>query len=366
MIQPLPIATTATAAPAQSIAPKKAVDFSTYEINDSSNIPPIEPVIYIDDAIFAVKGGISFISGVPKSGKSSLTPYIVGSALAPEGMEYDTIKINTIKTDKPIIYIDTEQHASSTKAIRDNIRKIFNIHDVSLFKTYNCTQNSPDENNELLTQLFKRYDAHLWIIDGIADFVKSVNDEEGGNAFIQSLMKYASETGTCIVLVIHENYGTGKLRGHLGSQAERKCSGSISVKKDREKGVHAIESKLIRYSGDFEPIYFQYSKEQSRFVSLTNDAVKALEKQKAAEQTESFGLLAAKLLPPSHPVRSKPDLEKSLMLIEPTIKSIKTAQRRITDMLESGFIELSHTEGRTKFFQLKSIPTPNTSNQLSL
>lgn len=97
-------------------------------------------------------------------------------------------------------------------------------------------------------------DAHLWVIDGIADLIQDPNNIEQSFGLIESIMVQSDRMNSAVIGILHENPGTNKARGNLGSEAERKCGGAITIKKLKEQGVHSIVPRLIRGSADFDTI----------------------------------------------------------------------------------------------------------------
>ena len=256
-------------------------------IMDETAVPEIEPIVMVKGANFAVRGDISFISGLPKTGKSTISEIILATALMPEMIDsYDNLGIRaTFCKGKPVIYIDTEQPKIYAKKKLESIKKILNVaKKPENLEIFSWRHHTYQENRQAIEVLFEHFsDAHLWVIDGITDFVRSANDEESGNETIRFFMGKASELNTTIILLIHENPANGKLRGHLGSEAERKCGGAITIKKDREKQIHWIEPKLIRGSADFEKIYFRYDETKGRMVSLDDNSAKLFEKEQSSD-----------------------------------------------------------------------------------
>jgi hypothetical protein len=58
---------------------------------------------------------------------------------------------------------------------------------------------------------------HLVVIDGIADLIDEVNDEEKSVALIDELFCLAGIYKTCIICALHLSLSSYKLRGHLNS-----------------------------------------------------------------------------------------------------------------------------------------------------
>jgi hypothetical protein len=77
------------------------------------------------------------------------------------------------------------------------------------------------------------------IVDGTADLVRDVNDAEECNEFVAELHDLAIRFDTSILNVIHENpaQDSGKARGHLGSQLERKAETVLRLKRSDDLTV---------------------------------------------------------------------------------------------------------------------------------
>ncbi|WP_428662116.1 AAA family ATPase [Runella sp.] len=260
--------------------------FNSSFITDMSDIQDPVPFVTVNGSTFASLGDISFISGAPKAGKSSVTGFILATALMKDKpRDLDSLGIiSNYQGERPIIYIDTEQHPAHTRKRLKIVLKMAGIErqNTDRLKVMNWRvfpQKLKYEN--LIHALDSFKDACLWVIDGITDFVTSANNEETGNELIGFLMQKASENNAAIILLIHENPQNGKMRGHIGSEAERKCGGAISIKKDREKDLHFIEPKYLRDAEDFTPVVFRYDKTQGRMVSVDAQTSQlALQEQK--------------------------------------------------------------------------------------
>lgn len=335
---------------------------SKTRITDKSNIAPVVPVVQIGTANFAIKGDISFIAGRPKSGKTTVCQFVLGTALMKEVPEnLDTLNIRTtFCAGRNVVYIDTEQPKVYTKKLVDGIKTLCKLEQLpSNFYTFNWREHVHSDNREAIEILFDAMpDTHLWVIDGITDFIGSVNNEEESNDIIRFFMRKASEMGTTIVLLIHENDVTGKLRGHIGSEAERKCGGSISIKKDKAKQIHWIEPRMIRGSGDFQNIYFHYNKEAERMVLADASVGEEMERAidpKTKKLDKLIRVVNQATLNGSEHVEKKEMLMRISLYYDP-VKPVseKTASRCLKDMLEAGLIAV---DDKGKFMMLKQEDT---------
>lgn len=87
-------------------------------------------------------------------------------------------------------------------------------------------------------------------LDGIANIALRPNDEMEAIELIDSVQQLAIECDTVIWCVIHENLGgleTGKTRGHLGSELQRKAETNLRIIKDGD-GVSVLVSEYSRTS----------------------------------------------------------------------------------------------------------------------
>ena len=69
----------------------------------------------------------------------------------------------------------------------------------------------------------------LVCLDGVADMVADVNDLTSCNACTQKLMELSQRYNCHIICVIHNNFGTSKMTGHLGSALEKKSETIIEL-----------------------------------------------------------------------------------------------------------------------------------------
>ncbi len=320
------------------------------EINDSTKVSDPISVITIGGSPFTVKGDISIVGGLPKAGKTSCSVFMLSTALMkvkPEGL--DSLGIDTTFCEgEMVVYIDTEQPKSYTNKLRKQVLKIIEVEShPENFKVINLRKYDSQTKMKKVLDLMDRYPkAHLWIIDGVADLIKDPNDTKESFGVIEKFMMKSEELFTAIVLYIHENPGTsGKLRGNLGSEAERKCGGAIAIKKIKDKGIHSIEAKLIRGGPDFETIYFRYDKALGRMVSL--DATETIEVKTTTDKNiiklNDRVKLAKQCLITGH--LKFGDLVQKILELAPEIEgkslSKRTAETRVTEMKKREIININ-------------------------
>lgn len=318
-------------------------------ITNNSDVPDMEKAVEIGDATFAIKGDISVVGGKEKAGKTSIGLYLIATSLHEKCATTDTLGIRSVYClGRPVVFLDTEQSRSSTKRFVQNIEKVTGQPAPSYFYAYNIRSlHRPEEKMEALMKLFEMHpDTHLWVIDGIADFVKDPNLSDISNDLIAFLMAKAEKLCTAIIVFIHENPGLStKFRGNLGSELQRKCYGAIGIKKDRQKQIHCMESRLLRNSSDFEDIYFRFDKEKGRMVSLTGQESEDYRLDSSGEKQKRelrYKLAYQCLVGGSERIRHNEFIRRILNhapSIEGKTFSETTAKGRLKEMLELEIIE---------------------------
>jgi hypothetical protein len=325
---------------------KRELEQDEDEINDYTDIGEIVPVINIRDSVFAVKGDISIIGGQPKVGKTSVCAFILATALMKDVEGLDTLGIrSTFCEGKKVIYIDTEQPKAYTNRLRKSVLRILELHaQPENLKIYNLRKYDSEKKLEKVLKLMEQYpDAHLWIIDGVADLIRDPNDTKESFGIIEKFMMKSDQLNTAIVLHIHENPGgSGKLRGNLGSEAERKCGGAIAIKKIKERGIHSIEAKVIRGSEDFEPVLFRFDKVLGRMASIDQAESEQLLKSldKTAMKLEKRIQMAKRCVMTGSLKWS--DLVNKILSLAVEIEgkpiSGRTAENRVKEMIDNGIL----------------------------
>lgn len=326
-------------------------------IDDSTPIKPLEPVIKIRESNFAVKGDVSFVSGIPKVGKTTICAYMIATAMMKEiPRDFDSLEIrSTYCEGKPIVYFDTEQPSVYTNKLRKQIMKLLgvekhpkNLHIINLRK-----YKSIDKAKLVFSWMSHLPDTHLWIVDGVADLIQDPNDTTQAFSIIGKFMQVTEELNTSIVLHLHENPSGNKMRGNLGSEAERKSGGVITLKKKDD--IHSIEGKHLRGTGNFDPVYFRWDKDKGGFSSLDELETKIITHKVDPKQIK-FDLrvkLAKRItLNGKEDVQYK-ELVNRIIQHSPDVEGKEigetTAKSRIKEMSEELSILEKDNQGRYKF-----------------
>jgi hypothetical protein len=331
-------------------------NLSTYQITHNSEISDETPVVYINEKKFAVKGDISFITGQPKAGKTSIATYILATAFLKDvPKELDTLQIrSTHHAGKKVIYIDTEQPLSQTNRLRKKVCKVINAtEEPQELLIFNIRAISRKEKKNEVFAIIDHFkdDLHFVVIDGIADLVKDPNLADESFDLIDDLMRRALAYNISILAYIHQNPASDKSRGHMGSEAERKCGGMVSIKKDKDQ-IHSIESRYMRYDANLDTVFFVYDTEKQDFRTLdSNETQKVKERKELDKQLELYEWVHG-LFEGGHRQLSHTDLKNGLMQAEGVAE--RTAKNRIEKMKQYNFIK-KEENGSYSFVEHKEL-----------
>lgn len=255
-----------------------------------------EPLITINDVTIGTPGNILCIAGSEGSGKTNFLGGMLSGALKPDNTTVDTLGtfIQSNEGEKAILLYDTEQ---SEFQLFKNISYIIDRSQRSApprwFKAFGLVGISRNERMNLILESMDRlyYEhggIHMVVIDGIADLLNGVNDEESSVKLIEELFRMAAIYNTCILCVVHMAPSGMKLRGHLGSEVQRKAAGILLVEKETNTNYSVVKALKVRDGSplDVPLIQFGWDKAQGRHVYLGNKSKEESESRKINELSE--------------------------------------------------------------------------------
>lgn len=224
--------------------------------------PPTKPVpvIYLKGQQICTAGNLTVLSAQVKAGKSAVIGSMLASLMAVEKRTTTHLDLLGFTGQKPggkaVVLFDTEQSPYDACSLvkratdRAGVERLPNN-----FRCYHLADIYTPQRRQFLTAELKRAEEtcggiHCVFIDGVADLCADLNDSEEAFALVDELFRLAINYKCPVVNVLHENPSgrdSGKTRGHLGSQLERKAESNLRVVKDA-KGVSTIYSDRCRHA----------------------------------------------------------------------------------------------------------------------
>jgi hypothetical protein len=255
-----------------------------------------EPLITINDVTIGSPGNIVCVAGAEGSGKTNYLGGLLSGTLNPDNTSIDTlgtyVKQNGNK--KAVLLYDTEQSEYQLyKNVSYIVKRASLSYPPSWFKTFGLVGISRNERMNLILESMDRlyYEhggIHMVVIDGIADLLNGVNDEESSVKLIEELFRMAAIYNTCIICVVHMAPSGMKLRGHLGSEVQRKAAGILLIEKETNSNCSVVKALKVRDGSplDVPLIQFGWSKSEGRHVFLGEKSKEESETRKLNELNE--------------------------------------------------------------------------------
>ena len=265
---------------------------------DFNNPPPVaQMVVSVNDVPLSTQGNILCITGGEGTGKSNYVTALIAGAIGQSDKNkdkvMDTLGVLVCENSKrkAILFYDTEQSEVQTyKNITNLLRRCGRETMPEYLKTYCLTGMSRKERLQAIIQSMDKFHyqfrgIHMVVIDGIADLIKGANDETESIAVVEELYRLAGIYNTCIVTILHFIPSGLKLRGHLGSELQRKAAAILSIEKDTDPSVSVVKALKVRDGSplDVPIMQFAWDKDVRMHVYLGEKPKEEKEKRKEDE-----------------------------------------------------------------------------------
>lgn len=207
--------------------------YNKFRIKSDTEVPEEECVFNVCGIGCMPLGDLSAVKAKPKMGKTTALKKIVATVLKGElGQLSSNLK------DPIIMWVDTEQKTADAKRIIQDVKKMTGLSNSHIDKHLFVFSLRKTECKDMLDELkvgIKYYSPDVVIIDGIAEFVDSVNDEVKAKDLICQLMVCSEYHHCAIICVLHENRdGNHDMKGHLGAQLNQKAAVVVECKRTRD------------------------------------------------------------------------------------------------------------------------------------
>ncbi|WMI95147.1 toprim domain-containing protein [Bacteroides fragilis] len=265
---------------------------------DFNNPPPVaQMVVSVNDVPLGTQGNILCITGGEGTGKSNYVTALIAGAIGQSEKNkdkvMDTLGVSVCENSKrkAILFYDTEQSEVQTyKNITNLLRRCGRETMPEYLKAYCLTGMSRKERLQAIIQSMDKFHyqfrgIHMVVIDGIADLIKGANDETESIAVVEELYRLAGIYNTCIVTILHFIPSGLKLRGHLGSELQRKAAAILSIEKDTDPSVSVVKALKVRDGSplDVPIMQFAWDKDAGMHVYLGEKPKEEKEKRKEDE-----------------------------------------------------------------------------------
>jgi hypothetical protein len=255
--------------------------------------PPVkaQEIISAGDVPLGTQGNILCITGGEGTGKSNYVASLVaGSVRISNTIDTLGITVNENKKHKAVLLYDTEQSEVQLFKNVSNLLKRAKLNDKpDELKAFCLTGMSRKERLQSIVQSMDKFyyefgGIQLVIIDGIADLVHSANDEAESLRVVDELYRLAGIYQTCMVCVLHYVPNGLKLRGHLGSELQRKSSAILSIELDNDQSTSVVKALKVREGSPLDVPLMQFSWDKETGMHVYRGEKPREEKEKRKEK----------------------------------------------------------------------------------
>jgi len=156
-----------------------------------------------------------------------------------------------------VLYFDTEQSKYHVQKAVKRICKQIAVSVPSNLNTYGLRKLSPSERLELVEYAIENApNLGFVVIDGIRDLITSINDEKESTYMASKLLKWTETYNIHIIVVLHENPGSDKARGHIGTELTNKAETVIALEVDKFNDSVSIVNAGFCRNKPFESFAF--------------------------------------------------------------------------------------------------------------
>lgn len=308
--------------PTFEISPEIMEIIKKTRLDLSKNIPDPQALVSKESLPVCTRGNFSFVIGLPGSRKSFLCTGIAGAFLNETGC----MGLENPNGTGKLLWIDTEQAEGHVAKIGRRLHRIAKLptNSNSEFVIIQMLREFTAEiRNEVLKACINIYKPDFVVIDGISDLITDPNNSEQANGIIAEIMAMSKEHNCHILTVIHANVGSEKARGHLGSEALRKCETAIYAEAHDDvtlcKWVKTRDMRPEDFSFtviDGLPVKTEYAPNATKASKVIQDVISCM---------------------PKYPdLISYQDLRSKIMSRRQ--KSSRTAERNIEEAEKGGYI----------------------------
>ena len=251
-------------------------------------------VVAVNSVPLGTQDNLFCITGGEGTGKSNYIAAILAGTLGAERLQAEqTLGLEVTANPKglAVLHYDTEQsEAQLHKNLGKTLRRAGIKSVPEFYHSLYLASLSRKDRLKIIREsmdLFhhKHGGIHLVVIDGIADLIRSANDETESIAIVDELYRLAGIYNTCIICVLHFVPNGIKLRGHIGSELQRKAAGILSIEKDDNPEYSVVKALKVRDGSplDVPMMLFGWDKQADMHVYRGEKSKEDKEKRKTDE-----------------------------------------------------------------------------------
>ncbi len=259
---------------------ERLASLEAMRITTQTVVSPEQPILTVDGVGFFALDDIHAVKAKQKAGKTTALKVMLAALLS--GSQF---RLQSGIDDARVLYMDTEQKASDTKLILDDVAQMTGLDAATIddrVMLYGLRRRNYDQLLDDLCVLVEHHRPQVVIIDGIVEFVASFNDEALAKQLIHDLLCLSEQSHLAIVCVLHTNKADEdhNMRGHLGTMLAQKAGTVLECKKDKGSSVITVSCADARH--EEAPEWSIMYDEQGHIIDADEQRRQLLEERRIA------------------------------------------------------------------------------------
>lgn len=219
-------------------------------------------------------GNFSVIVSGSKVGKTFLKSAITAGYIGGNASVYfSNIKGHNQK-NRFVLEFDTEQGIYDVQKVQHRVLEMIGG-GYDYYHTFGLRDVEPKNRLKFINDIIlnSKYTEKIGLvtIDGLADLITDFNNIEQCTNLSEHLMKWTSIAKIHLIGILHQNFGSAKPMGHIGSIVLRKAETLVTLKNDN--GVRTVTADYTR-NKPFEPFNFEINNNAIPYLSENNNSKK--------------------------------------------------------------------------------------------
>ena len=238
----------------------EGVDLTDNILSLAEYYPETKMILTFKGVGFGAIGGIQFITGHQKNGKTFLMAQLMAAILNGScerakqfipGLQFNE-ELRGEYPNPSVLYVDTEQEKENTAKVAKRVHWLcgwpLDVPNDRFNVVWLRAEDSNDGRWTKVKAAIDKYQPLAVFVDGIRDVLGDFNDLKESASLIDQCMTITTYKHCTFWSVLHENPGSDKMRGHLGTEAANKASDVIRVtkKKQADKVTFDVEQVAAR------------------------------------------------------------------------------------------------------------------------
>ena len=231
-----------TPAPEMEVLQQKLCALEVHNVEDEEEP---QAMFRINGVEVLPKQSVGLVAGQRKNGKSNFAGVLMAACVAKNHCLFDGAVRCLPEEPVTALYVDTEQPRRDARRMLRRMMcsagydrsESWDEHGITVISLKDIAL---EERLKAVEGAVQCYRPDIVIIDGLADLLRTINDENESRMLWQFLDLIACQMNCVVIGMLHQNHQSTKVGGWAGTQGVKKATDIFEVKKNREHNFFSV------------------------------------------------------------------------------------------------------------------------------